>query len=106
MSPPPTQGSAADTETAATHAALFEQLVSGHAQMVLTFLGKLPDPHTGEPAEPDLTAAKIFIDQLDMLQVKTRGHLGASETRLLERTLSTVHGAFLECAKALNSQAT
>ena len=106
MTPRPTQGSVDDADKSAIQAALFEQLVSGHGQMALTFLGKLPDPHTGEAAEPDLTAAKIFIDQLDMLQVKTRGHLGASEIHLLDRTLSTVHGAFLECAKALNSQAT
>jgi hypothetical protein len=79
---------------AAAHAALFEQMVAGHGRMVLTFLGRLPNPHSGEHEAPNLEAAKIFIDQLDMLRAKTRGNLSAAEERLIGSTLETVHAAF------------
>lgn len=105
MNPPLPEDRLAGADLADIHAALFEQLVGGHGQMVLTFLGKIPDPHTGEPAEPDLVAAKIFIDQLEMLRTKTRGNLGASEALLLEKTLEVTHAAFLELFEAQNSSA-
>jgi hypothetical protein len=90
-------------DISAIHAALFEQLVSGHGQMVLTFLGKIPDPNGDILPEPDLVAAKIFIDQLEMLQVKTRGNLGPKESALLAETLRVTQEAFAELFDAQNS---
>jgi hypothetical protein len=105
MNPPLPEDRLAGADVATIHAALFEQLVAGHGQMVLTFLGQISDPHTGERAEPDLVAAKIFIDQLEMLETKTRGNLGASEIELLRNTLQLTHAAFLEIFEAQSSSA-
>lgn len=94
--PPLGEENLSQSDLAAIHAALFEQLVSGHGQMALTFLGKIPDPHGERIPEPDLVAAKIFIDQLEMLKTKTRGNLSGDEVRLLEDTLKATQDAFAE----------
>lgn len=104
MIPPLPEDNLSDADADAIYAALFEQMVAGHGQMVLTFLGKLPNPHTGEPDEPELPAAKIFIDQLEMFRVKTRGNLSPKEEKLLEDTLNAVHTAFAEALDAANRE--
>ncbi len=85
------------------HAELFVQLVTGHAQMAMMFLGRYPNPQTGalEASQPEV--AKIYIDQLEMLQAKTRGNLSAGESKLLNDMLMATHGAF---AEALDAQVT
>lgn len=75
------------------HSALFGQLVSGHAQMALMLLGQISHPETGQQVSPSLADAKMFIDQLEMIQAKTRGNLNADETRLLQQALTAVHQA-------------
>lgn len=75
------------------HAALFVQLVSGHAQMALVFLGELPHPDTGQPGIPDIPSGKIFIDQLEMLESRTRGNLGDEERRVLQQALQVTRQA-------------
>ena len=86
----------AGASLAEIHSALFEQLVRGHAQMALTFLGKIPNPQTGELEEPDLEAGKIFIDQLEMLRAKTKGNLSEKEKNELAKALDAAHAAFSE----------
>jgi hypothetical protein len=81
-------------DTAAIHRALFEQLVAGHGQMALMFLGCIENPHTGAKEPPQLEPAKIFVDQLEMIAVKTKGNLVPEESQLLERTLALVHREF------------
>ena len=78
------------------HSLLFQQLVAGHSQMALMLMGRLENPHTGtfEPVQPE--GAKVFIDQLEMLQAKTRGNLSPEETEALTRALGAVHTAFAE----------
>lgn len=83
-------------------AALFAQLVTGHGQMALMFLGKLPNPQTGSVEMPILEAARTFIDQLEMLEKKTRGNISPNEIRILEETLSFTRVAFVEVVAALN----
>ncbi len=85
------------------HAALFSQLVTGHGQMALMFLGKLPNPQTGNVELPILEAARTFIDQLEMLEKKTQGNISPDETRLLQETLGLTRTAFVEVVDALNS---
>ena len=94
--PPLPEDDLANASLEDIHSALFDQLVGGHAQMALTFLGKIPNPQSGELEEPDLQAAKIFIDQLEMLQAKTRGNLSEPEKAHLARALSAVKSAFAE----------
>ncbi len=84
---------------------LFAQLVTGHAQMALTFLGKVDNPQTGRPDGVNMEAAKVFIDQLEMLRSKTRGNLDAEETRLLAQVLDMVRTAFVEVIDAAASGA-
>ncbi len=98
--PPLDEDALAQAGPAEIHHALFLQLVAGHGQMALMFLGQLENPHTAEKELPQLEPAKLFIDQLEMLVTKTRGNLDAEESQLLERTLATVHRAFAEALEA------
>ena len=52
--------------------ALFANMIIQQTNMALMLLGKVPHPETGETTE-DLDAARLFIDQLEMLEVKTKG---------------------------------
>ena len=76
-------------------AALFTDMVSQLAGTALVFLGRLPHPETGETVV-DLASAKMFIDQLEMLEFKTRGNLGAEETRALQEGIAATRQAFAE----------
>lgn len=84
---------------------LFEQMVHGHLQMAMMFLGRLANPQTGKVEAVNPEAAEIFIDQLDMLEFKTRGNLSNEEARLLAQALSTVRMTFVEVLGAGASKA-
>jgi hypothetical protein len=77
------------------HSALFVQLVSGHAQMALMLLGKLPNLHTGELEPVNLEAAKMFIDQLEMIEAKTKGNRTPGESATLSELLNSVRLEFV-----------
>lgn len=76
--------------------ALFTQLVTGHTQMSLMFLGRIANPHTGAAGDVNLEAAQLFIDQLEMIEMKTRGNLTPEETHLLSEALRLTRAAFVE----------
>ena len=59
----------------------FAQLVMQQSNMALMLLGKVPHPESGQSVR-DLDAARMFIDQLEMLEVKTRGNLNPQEREL------------------------
>ena len=82
--------SAIDPQTAS---ALFANLVMQQANMALIFLGASPNPETGEIVQ-DLDTAKILIDQLEMLSLKTRGNLDERESALMKQSLAAVRMAF------------
>jgi hypothetical protein len=96
MNPPLPEDGLGNASLEEIHSALFEQLIMGHGHMALTFLGRLPNPQTGEPDEPDPIAAKVFIDQLEMLVAKTAGNRNPGEDHLLQQTLKAVHDAWVE----------
>jgi hypothetical protein len=77
----------------------FAQLVMQQANMATMFLGKVPHPETGEVIK-DLDAARLFIDQLEMLEVKTKGNLDKDEAALLRQSLMSLRLAFVEAADA------
>ena|SRR5437764_481492 len=79
--------------------ALFAYLVMQQSNMALMLLGKTPHPESGETML-DLDAAKMFIGQLEMLEVKTKGNLTAQEAALLKQSLMTARLAFVEAANA------
>jgi hypothetical protein len=75
----------------------FIEFIVMHAQNAALFLGQIPNPKTGEP-EVNLDLARMFIDQLAMIQEKTRGNLTNEETTVLRNTLSNLQMAFVEAS--------
>ena len=73
----------------------FVEFVMMQAQNAALFLGQIPNPRTGEP-EINLDLARMFIDQLEMIQEKTRGNLTNEETMVLRNALSNLQMAFVE----------
>ena len=78
-----------------TTSALFANMVMQQANMALIFLGKTPHPESGERIR-DMQTARMFIDQLEMLEVKTKGNLDKREEGLLKQSLTAVRMAFVE----------
>jgi hypothetical protein len=75
--------------------ALFAQLVMQQANMAMMLLGKSAHPETGEVIK-DIEAARLFIDQLEMLEAKTKGNLSQEEAALLKQSLMSLHLAFVQ----------
>lgn len=86
------------------HAPHFQNMVMQIANTALTFLGAVPHPETGEHIQ-DLDMARLLIDQLAMLEVKTKGNLSAQEAALLKQALMAARMAFVESAKGAQPQA-
>src|SRR5881227_2800372 len=76
----------------------FIEFVMMHAQNAALFLGQIPNPKTGE-GEVNLELAKMFIDQLSMIQEKTRGNLTSEEAAVLRNTLSNLQMVYVEVAQ-------
>ncbi|MEO8428664.1 MAG: DUF1844 domain-containing protein [Verrucomicrobiota bacterium] len=79
--------------------ALFANMVLQQTNLALMLLGKVPNPETGQPMQ-DLDAAKMFIDQLEMLEAKTRGNLDKNKEKLLGQSLTSLRLAFVEAIEA------
>jgi len=73
----------------------FMDFVLFQAQNAGLFLGKIPNPATGEPSL-NLRAAKSVLDSLEMLHEKTRGNLHPEETNFLDKTISHIQTLFAE----------
>src|ERR1041384_5279531 len=69
-----------------------------HAPKDALFLGQIPNPKTGQ-GEVNLELAKMFIDQLAMIQEKTRGNLTSEEAAVLRNTLSNLQMVYVEVAQ-------
>ncbi|MEY2519376.1 MAG: hypothetical protein QOF24_1135 [Verrucomicrobiota bacterium] len=76
----------------------FIEFVMMQAQNAALFLGQIPNPQTGQ-GEVNLELAKMFIDQLGMIQEKTRGNLTNEESAVLRNTLSNLQMAFVEVSQ-------
>ena len=61
--------------------ALFAQMVLQQSNMAMMLLGKVPHPETGQPIR-DFEAARLFIDQLEMLEENTKGNLNKADQGL------------------------
>lgn len=75
--------------------ALFAQLVLQQMNMAMMLLGKVPHPESGQTYK-DVEAARLFIDELEMLEVKTKGNLTKDESGLLKQSLMNLRLAFVE----------
>lgn len=82
----------------------FIELVMMQAQQAAMFLGQLPGPD-GQKLEPNLGYARMFIDQIEMLQEKTRGNLSNEETQVLGSVLSDLRLAFVQTSKGAPASA-
>lgn len=80
-------------------AALFANMVIQQTNMTMMLLGKVAHPSTGKIMK-DMESAKLFIDQLEMLEVKTKGNLSKPEEELLKEALTAVRMAFVETVDA------
>jgi hypothetical protein len=100
MNPPLNAPETPNASLEQIHSALFAQLVTGHAQMAMMLLGRFPNPQTGDLEAPVPEGAKHFIDQLEMLETKTKGNLSAEESRLLKQMLSATRLTFAEVIDA------
>jgi Domain of unknown function (DUF1844) len=76
----------------------FIEFVVMHAQNAALFLGQIPNPKTGQ-GEVNLDLARMFIDQLAMIQEKTRGNLTSEEGKVLSNALSNLQMAYVEVAR-------
>jgi hypothetical protein len=76
----------------------FIEFVMMHAQNAALFLGQIPNPKTGE-AEINLDLARMFIDQLEMIQEKTRANLTSEEATVLRNALTNLQMAYVEVAQ-------
>jgi hypothetical protein len=80
-------------------AAMFANMVIQQANMAMVLLGKVAHPETGEFVQ-DIETARMFIDQLEMLEAKTRGNLSKQEDALLKQALGSLRMAFVEAVDA------
>ncbi|HUE40754.1 MAG TPA: DUF1844 domain-containing protein [Chthoniobacterales bacterium] len=83
----------------------FIEFVMMHAQNAALFLGQIPNPKTGE-GEVNLELAKMFIDQLAMIQEKTRANLSNEESTVLRNTLSNLQMVYVEVAQQISKGGT
>lgn len=83
----------------------FIEFVMMQAQNAALFLGQIPNPQTGQ-AEVNLEVARLFIDQLAMIQEKTRGNLTSEESTVLRNALASLQMAFVEASQSGKSGGT
>ena len=83
---------------------VFATMVMQLTNMAAMFMGKVPNPENNQMIV-DLDAAQIFIDQLEMLEAKTKGNLSAEEQNILKQGLTMVRMAFVEAVDAGQKQA-
>src|SRR5688572_22712638 len=76
---------------------MFAELVIQQTNMAMIFLGKAPHPQTGKTLV-DLERARLFIDQLEMLEAKTKGNLTKEEESLLKQSLGHLRLSYVEAA--------
>ncbi len=84
--------------------ALFANMIVQQTNLILMLLGATPHPESGEKLH-DTEAARMFIDQLEMLEVKTKGNLTKEEAGLLKQSLMTARLAFVEAVEAAGKTA-
>jgi hypothetical protein len=76
----------------------FIEFVMMQAQNAAFMLGQIPHPQTGK-AEVNLDVAQMLIDQLVMIQEKTKGNLNSDESKILAGAISNLQIAFVEAVR-------
>jgi hypothetical protein len=74
----------------------FTAFVLSLASTAAIHFGDLPDPQSGERADPHLEGAAQMIEILALLEQKTRGNLTLEERQVLEQVLYELRLRFVE----------
>jgi hypothetical protein len=98
MSEPTTTTGQTEAGKAEEFTALFAHLVMQQTNMAMMLMGKTPHPEAGQIPK-DLEAARLFIDQLEMLEAKTQGNLTKQESGMLKQALMSLRMAFVEAVE-------
>ena len=80
------------------HSALFMNLVLTFQAASMQALGKVENPAVGK-VEKNLEQAKMSIDMLDMLEVKTQNNLTTEESNFLSRVVSDLKMVYVQESK-------
>src|SRR5215467_12637425 len=80
-------------------AALFAQLIIQQTNMAMMLLGHVAHPESGKVVK-DIDAARMFIDQLEVLETKTKGNLSKDESNLLKQSLMNLRLAFVQAVES------
>ena len=81
-------------------AVTFVGFVLSLAHTAAVHFGDVPDPVTGEVAQPNLAAAQQMIEILALLEEKTRGNLSPEERQLLEQIVYELRMRYVEVGKS------
>ncbi|PYR36848.1 MAG: DUF1844 domain-containing protein [Acidobacteria bacterium] len=73
----------------------FTAFVLSLASTAAIHFGDLPDPMSGQNAEPNLEGATRMIEILELLHQKTQGNLTAEERQVLEQVLYELRMRFV-----------
>ena len=76
----------------------FTAFVLSLASSAAIHFGDMPDPESGQKAEPNLEGAAQMIEILALLDQKTRGNLTAEERQVLEQVLFELRMRFVEAS--------
>lgn len=74
----------------------FTAFVLSLASTAAIHLGDLPDPMSGETAEPNLEGATQMIEILSLMELKTRGNLTNEEREVLGQVLYELRVRYVE----------
>jgi hypothetical protein len=73
----------------------FMDFVLFQAQNAGLFLGKIPNPATGETSL-NLRAAQSVLESLEMLQEKAKGNLVKEEQEFIDKAVNNIQGLMKE----------
>jgi hypothetical protein len=77
---------------------MFATMVIQNTNMAMIFLGLAPNPQTGKTTQ-ELDNARYFIDQLEMIEIKTKGNLNKHEEAILKQSLTSLRLAFVDAVE-------
>jgi len=95
---PSSEGVAESVTQEEVMSALFAQLVIQQSNIAMMLMGKVAHPETGQ-VHKDIESARLFIDQLEMLEAKTKGNLSKEESALLKQSLMSLRLAFVDAVE-------
>jgi hypothetical protein len=78
----------------------FSGFILSLATTAAVHFGDIPDPGTGERAEPNLPAAAQMIELIAMLQERTKGNLIEPEERLIDDLLYELRLRFVQAQQS------